>query len=260
RASRQNAPGRTQSLKDARKGGGESSCPGRRWARFCGLCEKFLNRSLGRAQKSREVLGRARGALSPLVALAWPHGATVHEAPSRNAGMKFFARLLMPLALTAVLLGGLSRPADAAIVQAFTRADVSPTETFLWSTLGPDLTFVGNGTTFATVSGGLTTFSQASPNATRFSQFPAGGYQGNFAPGDALLYTSNALGLGGSGPMALDFSTPVSGVAFQIQPNYLNTGPFDAQIQVFAADDTTLLATFTRSGNSNGNADNSAMV
>jgi hypothetical protein len=159
--------------------------------------------------------------------------------------------------LAGFLTAALPQPADAAIVQAFTRADITPTETVPWTVLGGDLAVVPNPSSFATVSGGLTTWSQAAGPAERRTEGST--WFGNFAIGDAVLYTGNStLGPPSTGPMELDFSTPVSGVAFQIQD--FNYGPFTSQIEVFAADDTTLLALFTNAGTSSGAEDNSAIV
>ena len=96
--------------------------------------------------------------------------------------------------------------------------------------------------------GGIDTDTQKPPGCTY------DGWAGNFAPGDNLLYTGFAFSTG-QGPMTLIFSTPVSGVGTQLQAQI--GGPFTARIQIY--DGSTLLGTFSETGISNQNADNSAI-
>ncbi len=85
----------------------------------------------------------------------------------------------------------------------------------------------------------------------------AGGYVGqqglsstrNFAPHDYINFINT------TGPLVLDFSSPVSMVGTQFA--MLHLGALTAQISVY--DHTTLLATYTESGNTTAVADNSAI-
>lgn len=113
----------------------------------------------------------------------------------------------------------------------------------------------------ATSTNGITVTATDAGNVSEDTQNPPGcsygGWNGNFAPGENLVY-SGAEFTGnnhGTGPITLDFSSPVSGVGTQVQDAIY--GSFVAEISVY--DENNLLGTFTEDGDSNGDADNSAI-
>lgn len=77
------------------------------------------------------------------------------------------------------------------------------------------------------------------------------GWSGNFANGDALLWTQNTVG-----PMSITFNTPVFGAGAQIQRN--NFGGFTATISFYDSSNI-LLSSFNLTGNSSSAGDNSAI-
>jgi hypothetical protein len=98
-------------------------------------------------------------------------------------------------------------------------------------------------------TGGIATDIQSPPGCSY------GGWNGNFAPGDALVYSANDFGTGSSGPITLSFSSPVSGIGTQFQSE--DFGSFTAVIQLY--DGSTLLGTFTENGVSGSGGNNSAV-
>lgn len=81
---------------------------------------------------------------------------------------------------------------------------------------------------------------------------PAGGWNGNFAPGDRLIWTNNI-----AGAMLIDLDTSVAGLGANIQMDRL-VGLFDATIEVYDAANN-LLASFTIQGDSNNGHDGTAV-
>lgn len=76
-------------------------------------------------------------------------------------------------------------------------------------------------------------------------------WDGNFSPGDVLLWTSF-----NSSPMALTFSIPIQGIGFQIQR--ADSGPFTASLTAFGAGNVSF-GTVTVNGTSSvGGGDNTA--
>ncbi|MGO9600461.1 MAG: PEP-CTERM sorting domain-containing protein [Isosphaeraceae bacterium] len=88
-------------------------------------------------------------------------------------------------------------------------------------------------------------------------QSPPGAFQGNFAPGDKLLWTGASGGTPNRGPITLNFgSNLISGGGAQIMPD--GYGSFTAVIQAFDKNGN-LLGSFTEVGNATSAADNSAI-
>lgn len=111
----------------------------------------------------------------------------------------------------------------------------------------------GVSVTATDATGGIYTLIQSSGSS-------ACGFAGNFAAGDNLLYTGNVFTPPGSGPVTLNFSSPVSGFGTQFNSDGANSPvpqPFTAQIAAF--DGTTLLGTFTENGVLDNASDNSAI-
>jgi hypothetical protein len=145
--------------------------------------------------------------------------------------------------LTLVALGA-PKPANAAIVQAFTRAAISPNTLLDWGQLGPEFTSVPNPSPVsAPAAGPMTVSGTGGGSMERLDE--GSGWNGIFSPGERLLFSSGA-----NQPMILDFSNPVNGVAFGIQENFF--GNYTGTLNVYAADDTTLLGTFNVAGNNTG--------
>jgi hypothetical protein len=77
------------------------------------------------------------------------------------------------------------------------------------------------------------------------------GWDGNFMPGEGLLWTQYTVG-----PMVIEFEVPVIGAGAQIQRGLY--GPFTATLDVYGVSDT-LIASFTVNGSSTPDNDNSAI-
>jgi hypothetical protein len=119
---------------------------------------------------------------------------------------------------------------------------------------GPGSTVSNN--SMATSNGSITAtvnFSQGGPGQ-REDQIGGGQvWDGNFAPGDELLWTKSP----GQGPLNfLRFSTPLSGIGANIEAD--SFGPFTALIQAFDGSGS-LIESFSENGTSNSNADGSAI-
>jgi hypothetical protein len=160
------------------------------------------------------------------------------------------------LGLTALvlLLGGVEK-AQAGYTGLTSRAALGANDFEDWGTLGPSFSTPSNPFA-ATSNGGLgLSVSQQQPGSfQRLDQ--NNGWGGNFAPGDALLYTAvETLGSAG-GPIIISFSHPVVGAGAQIQEDLFGT--FTAEI--LALDGSgNVLGSFSEDGISNGNGDNSAI-
>ena len=98
--------------------------------------------------------------------------------------------------------------------------------------------------------GGAATFSIPNGNFEKRSQ--GSGWAGNFAPGDALLWTQY-----NPGPLTIQFSGGIAQFATQIQSNHYGTGT--ASIWAYDAS-STLLGTFGVPSTANSNGDNSAAL
>ena len=78
---------------------------------------------------------------------------------------------------------------------------------------------------------------------------PVGGWNGNFAPDAPVIYNES------TGPVALTFSSPISGVGAQFENLLLSD--FTAEIDAYNG--STLLGSVTEDGNGTTAADNSAI-
>ncbi len=136
--------------------------------------------------------------------------------------------------------------ANASIVLITNRADAG-SDLADWGQLGSSFTPIPNPFNATSTGGVGITGTFACCGGERRDQ--GNGWAGNFANGDHLVWTE------GNGPLTLSFSTPLSAVGAQIQADYF--GAFTAQIQAYNGN--TLLGTFSESGNSTSNGDNSAI-
>lgn len=149
------------------------------------------------------------------------------------------------------VLGFLSFEARADVVFVSSRAALAGTDHVDWGVLGPQNTTVSNPFNISSVDGLDMTVSMPSGSFQRLDQGSSWG--GNFAPGDRLLWTA-----GSPGPITITFDTAVMGAGAQIQQNQF--GNFTGTIEAFAFDLMgNSLGSFTRTGSSSGNGDNSAI-
>jgi hypothetical protein len=122
-----------------------------------------------------------------------------------------------------------------------------------WASYGADFTTVSNGTVRALPglpSINLTISEQTGFDFLRVTQGAFASWEGNFADGDAVLYTANG------GPIDFIFSSPVAGFGDQIQ--WATFGAFTARIEAFNSANVSLGA-FTLNGNSTDANDDSAI-
>lgn len=163
---------------------------------------------------------------------------------------RWFAGGLVLFALVGVLLLFSARPAQAALVLVGTRAGLGGNDFYDWGGLGPALTVVADPFVLAS-NGGTRMLTGNNPSGVFERRDQNTGWNGNFAPGDKLLWTQDTVG-----PMELSFDAPVMGAGAQIQRDLF--GAFRAKIEAFDAGNVSL-GSFTVPGDSNPNADNSAI-
>jgi hypothetical protein len=158
--------------------------------------------------------------------------------------------LTLAVALLAASWAGVSRADN--VVQIGSRTGL--TDTINWNQLGGILTSVADGTTVTSTDGVKAQVSEASGSGLILQQ--GTDWAGNFSNGDFLYYTGTAFG-DGSGPITIDFDTPVSAVGMQVQEDYYGAfaGTLSATALNPAGGD---LGTYTFSGNADGNGDGSA--
>lgn len=156
------------------------------------------------------------------------------------------------LRLTAGVALALASVADAALTPVATRPGLGSVLDFVsWSSLGAEFTTPANPFSISSVGGLSLTVGKTS--AGTFERVDEGGFgwTGNFALGDALLWTSLT-----SGPINIDFGTSVFGAGFQIQNDSL--GAFQATLEAFDFSNASL-GSFTFNGTSTQAQDNSAI-
>lgn len=174
--------------------------------------------------------------------------------------MKRLITLIAPLVAAFGLLAPFQANAVLVTVYPLRGGLVGQNDFVDWGSLGPTTTLVPSGATILSNSGTVTvTVTNPSGDFVRRDQ--GNGWGGNFAPGDKVLWTSDGPGAGNLGPMEIDFDIPVQGAGAQIQPNFipLPSNPFFAFLDVYAADDTTLMLQVGVVGNSTSAGDNSAI-
>jgi hypothetical protein len=119
-----------------------------------------------------------------------------------------------------------------------------------WSQFGPAFTVVPNGSV-ANADFFGTTVTVAKSSGSVMQRLDEGtGWNGNFAPGDALLWSIS------SAKIILDFSHNIWGGGAQLQRN--NVGSFTGTLEAYDAG-LNLLGSFNLAGNSQSGADNSAI-
>ena len=123
------------------------------------------------------------------------------------------------------------------------------TDSVNWSQLGASFTPINNPFSLTTANSvsGTGSFAQGGQGQVRQE---GNGWNGNFSPGDALLWTQR------DGPLMLSFSQPVSGLGANIQADYYFG--FTALLQVYNSGGG-LIESFSESGYSDGSNDGSAI-
>ena len=132
------------------------------------------------------------------------------------------------------------------------RAALGATGFFDWSVLGPTFTGVANptGGIAGTTTGGITATVSRSTAGIMERRDQGNGWSGNFAAGDALIWTRDQPGF-----LRIAFSSAVGGVGAQLQQD--SFGAFTGVLRVFNG--ATLLNTFNLAGTGDSNGDNSAI-
>ena len=153
------------------------------------------------------------------------------------------------LAGTMIVLGVVS-PATADVTLITDRAALGGDDSVDWGVLGPVLTSVPNPFNIFSNGGLGMLVSKASPGPFE-RRDQNNGWNGNFAPGDELIWTAFTVG-----PMTIEFDSLVSGAGAQIQANVF--GNFTATIEAFDSGGMSL-GSFNVDGVSNSNGDNSAI-
>jgi hypothetical protein len=124
---------------------------------------------------------------------------------------------LLPLLMCASAFAGTVTPVDSRL---------GFTDSFDWSTLGPEWTYVTS-TTASTANGlGLTIGLNSAGPYSGYTMAAAGGWTGRFTDSDYLLYTWDY------GPITIGFNSPTNGIVFQIESNCF--GPFSSRITAYS--------------------------
>lgn len=174
------------------------------------------------------------------------------------------ASATMRMLAVAAMVAGVCASANAAFDPVVVRSSLQADDHVDWSGAGAVYSQVATNPFSLTSAGGGTTVNVSMPSGS-FSRYDqnfvtddfSGGWNGNFAPGDHVLFTG-AMDDGSlnPGPIKIVFSQPVYGVGAQIQS--VDQTFFTAEIQLFDASNN-LLASATRSGFSSNTADNTAI-
>ncbi len=155
------------------------------------------------------------------------------------------------LAVAGAVVAALSTAnASQALSLVTSRSDLGENDTLDWSVLGSSLSSVSSPFTVSSTGGNTITGSIPYNNSLqRLDQ--GSGWNGNFAPGDAVLWTNN-----NPGPLQLNFSQAIRGFGTQIQQD--SFGSFTAVIEAFNSSGTSL-GSFTLPGDSTSAGNNSAI-
>jgi hypothetical protein len=153
-------------------------------------------------------------------------------------------------ALALVVVAGLLPVPSQALTFYSSRGAFPGNDYVDWSGFGVNSTPVPSGSAISSNLGLSMTVANA--NSSSLERRDQGsGWSGNFAPGDALIWTR-----GSNGPLEITFASPIFGAGAQIQQNQF--GAFTGYIEAFDATNTSL-GSFTLPGNSTAAGDNSAI-
>ena len=167
--------------------------------------------------------------------------------------MKALTNFMLKSAIAASLITfGVMLPKPAQAINWVTdRTALGANDYIDWATLGSSFTPVANPSPVTSNLGSNATISQANASNMQIRQQGVDvGWRGNFAPNDFVLYTN------GNGQLTISFANPVFGAGAQIQTSIY--GNFTVNLTAYDGSDN-VLGNFTSVGNSNGNADNSAI-
>jgi len=152
------------------------------------------------------------------------------------------------LKMTALGTGLLAIQAKALVF--VTESQLAANDLVTWGQLGALYATVPTGS--VALSTNLLSVTVSTSNATAMERRNQGsGWAGNFASGDHLLWNAH-----GGGDLVFDFAAAIFGAGTQVQNDFF--GPFLGTISAYSAGNS-LLGSFAFSGNSTGNADNSAV-
>ncbi len=140
----------------------------------------------------------------------------------------------------------LALPAKGQLFLITSRPLVSGNDFINWAGAGPPFTFPANPFNINSFNGNTTSVGAPGGTLIRFDQ--GNPWNGNFAPGDALLDSDR--------PLFLTFATPLFAAGAQFQSDFFS--PFTARIEAFDAGNNSL-GFFSENGVSNNKADNSAI-
>lgn len=161
----------------------------------------------------------------------------------------------LALALLACAALGTAPSVMAAESLITTRAGLGGNDFIDWGTLGGPFTQLTTPFNVLSNGGRSVTVNESAGDGMGLLQ-QGNGWGGNFAPGDNLLWTetftdnANPVSLSGFG------GNPIFGGGAQIQADFF--GAYTAKIEAFDAGNNSL-GSFTASGDSNSNGDNSAI-
>jgi hypothetical protein len=160
--------------------------------------------------------------------------------------------VFLVLALTVLLTGG---RAHAALILVTSRAALAGTDNLNWGNLGATGTTVSSPFVINSTNASLpVTVSQPGGSFERRDQ--GNGWNGNFSPGDKLLWTEN-FNTGGGGPITVNFgATPLDAFGSNIMADFF--GAFTAQLDLFDSGGNPL-GSVSEAGNSTGAGDGSAI-
>lgn len=150
----------------------------------------------------------------------------------------------------ALFLGVSASTSWSAPILVTDRATLAGNDFFDWSAAGPISVEISNPFSIASNSGLLTATVQSA--TTFLVLFQPAFWNGNFAPGDYVLFTQFAP----ADHIEIWFSSPVSGVGTQVQAFFF--GDFTATLEVFDASNV-LTGTFSLPGISDSAGDGSAI-
>jgi len=125
-----------------------------------------------------------------------------------------------------------------------------------WVNFGATFTTISSGSTIASSNFGLP-LTVANTNGADLQVLQQGlglGWNGNFAPGNGVLWTD--VSSIGSGPLIINFPVPVFGGGAQIQADFFGT--FTGTVSAYDSLGN-LLTTYSLAGTSNNAGDNSAI-
>ncbi len=163
--------------------------------------------------------------------------------------MKLNYHVLLSAIFAMVLSIFVSVGSGAQMLEITSRTSLGGTDIVDWGQFGINTVFQQD--SFLS-SNGLTGQISDSSNSLLEILQQENGWGGNFTQGDYVLWDQTSSG----SHLNISFSTPVSTAGANIQSDFY--GPFNATISAYDSS-SNLLATYTESGDSNGNNDGSAI-